>query len=299
MGAIELGCRYILTNPPNTDYFCLNDPSDPNFVGYVTDITGLDDAGVRENAQVVVAGDGGYHGPFWRDRRPWTMSGIIWPTLPVLARDLAQERMQGILGQCMQADGGMYWTPADGEERMVTFRKQQSVRIAKGQSNVEKTFQIACVNADYRIMASSQQTQSKYGGNIDSNNRWSTDPSGTGTLWTWNSGNTTAGVYFQIDGPINGFTLNNITTGKIFVCHTSVYPGGVLYVNLLNQYPTVSDDAGNIFYGDIDPVYTNWDIGVIPGNNAWSLVEWYPQGPDAWANSASTALHVSWSDSWV
>src|SRR5436305_9681427 len=187
MAAIELGVPYFFYNNAQTDYFALNAPADAKFVGYVTDITGLDDTGVRENAQAVVAGDGGYHGPFWQDRRPWTMSGIIMPTLPVLARDVAQERMQNILGQTLKINGTLLWTPADGIQRYLPFRKQQTVRIARGQSNVERTFQIAAVSSEYRVFSAAVHS--------------AIAQTATYQCSVPNAGNTDAAVDLTINGP--------------------------------------------------------------------------------------------------
>jgi hypothetical protein len=295
MAGIELGTPYYIYNSDGTDYVALNDPADPNFVGYVTDITGLDDSGVRENAQVVVAGDGGHHGPFWKDRRPWTMSGIIWPTLPVLARDTAQQHLVQILNSALKDDGAMYWTPADGNQRYIAFRKQQPVRITKGQSNVEKTFQISCVSADPLIYSNKTKSKSTYGGTPGIfDGRWA-----SGTINCINNGDQPAPALFNVTGPMDGVSVVNNSTGKNFTVDVLLQAGDVLGIDLRGQYPTVVTLSGFDLYGQIDLSFTDWDIAIDPGFNIMQVVELAAPGVvfGSVANG-NTGIEIEWSDAW-
>ena len=287
MAAIELGVPYYMYTPGGGSYVCFNDPSDSNFVGYCTDITGLDDAGVRENAQPVVAGDGGYHGPFWRDRRPWTMAGVIMPQFPILSRDAAQEALEGVVGQAMQSDGYMRWTPADGVQKQIYFRKQQPVRITSGQSNVQKNFQIALVSADYRIYAVS-------GGALVLNSSVSWTGNAT------NSGNADSPIKATIQGPVSGtMTLTDNTTGKRVTILTglSISNTGNLVLDFTGSYPTLFDNFGNNLYGYIDPINTNWDIAVAgtktvtSGINNWTF--------SASGTTSSSSCMIQWNNAWL
>lgn len=288
MAAIELGVPYYFYNNAGTEYFALNAPTDPNFVGYVSDITGLDDAGVRENAQVVVAGDGGYHGPFWRDRRPWTMSGAIMPQFPLLARDQSQELIEAVLGQCLQLDGSLLWTPADGIERFLPFRKQQPVRMTTGQSNVQKNFQLALVTADYRIKAFNEDLLNATGPTAFGGNGVLAMPSAV------NLGNADASPVFEITGPCTTPKIINATTSKQITLNFNIASGQIIAVDLRGAYPGVFDTVtGANYYGQVDPLNTDWSIAVSPGANAFSLFI-----PSAFYSTA-TSMALAWQHSWV
>lgn len=282
MAAIELGCRYEFFVNDLSASFVLNDPTDPNFVGYVTDISGLDDAGVRENAQTVVAGDGGYHGRFWKDRRPWTFSGIIMPTMPVISRSAAQEKMQGVLGNCLASDGFLSWIPADGLRRWLPFRKQQSTRMATGQSKVEKTFQIAGVSADWRIFSYVLHQVSATA---------SSSPLLLPSVV--NAGNADAPLWAQINGPINGFAVVNFTASKQIKINLNLADTHYAVVDLSGTYPTVIQDNSSNQYGTVDPLGTDWSIAAIPGSNSFGLVEATPG-----SMGLDTTLTLRWRDSW-
>lgn len=284
MAAIELGVPYYIYAPNGSSYACLNNPSDGNFVGYVTDITGLDSAGVRENAQVVVAGDGGYHGPFWRDRRPWTISGIIMPTFPLLARDQAQEKLEGIVGQAMQVDGSLWWTPADGVQKLTKFRNQQPVRVGTGQSNVSKTFQISCVSADYRIYGSTLNSIT-----LNSANSY--------TATAQNLGNADAPAKYTITGPVStALYISNLTTGLYVTIDATIGSGVSWVLDMTGTYPTLVDNVGNDQYGTINPLATNWNLAVSGietvsgGNNSFDVTG---------GLSGAASVEIQWNNAWL
>lgn len=289
MAAIELGVPYYFYTPNQANYFALGAPADANFCGYVNEVTGLDSPGVRENAQVVVAGDGGYHGAFWKDRRPWTMSGSIMPQFPLLARDQAQEKIEGIIMACMIADGWLTWTPADGIQKMVAFRAQQPPRMTRGQSTVDKAFQIACVSADWRVLSWNTITVSATGAS----------PLTTGTAQ--NLGNADAAPKFVITGPFTNagnVTITNTITNKSIVLDTPAIAAGTTWtIDLTGTYPTVFDSNGINHDGAVDPLLTDWTIAVAGtvsvanGNNAFRIT--------GSGSSAASGLAVTWRHSWL
>lgn len=286
MAAIELGTPYFIYTPSLGTYFALNAPADANFVGYTDDITGLDSPGIRENAQVVNSGDGGYHGPFWKDRRPWTMSGPIMPQFPVSSRDAAQEKIEGILAASTQADGYLTWTPADTIQRLLAFRYQQPARMTTGQSKAQKNFSFACVSADYRIVSNSLLVTGPTTGAFPTN------------LVCQNLGNTAASPVFKITGPwTSPLVITNTTTGKKLTLNASCAAGHFIGIDLTGVYPTVLTDLGVDLYGSIDPLNTDWSIAVesnlvvAGGNNTFQVA--------ASGSSGASAAQVAWRHSWV
>ncbi len=283
MPGIELGAPYWLYTPDQTKYVALNQPTDLNFVGYVDDITGLDDAGVRENAQVTVAGDGGYHGPFWRDRRPWSIAGTYMPTLPTTARSASAQALGYVLNQCLRQDGWLVWTNSDNITRFLRFRKQQPRRDATGTAKVNRTFQIQCVSADWRCYTS---------GTANSVAATGSSPA----LSTTSIGDSDAPFTAVITGPIDAPVLVNTTTGKaltfLAVGGSGLIPSGMTAViNLFGTYPTVTRSDGAVLDGYVDPINSDWTIAVGPGIDSWTL--------NGTGTTSATGLQLNWYDAWA
>jgi hypothetical protein len=89
-----------------------NDPSDPDYVGPVDDVTGLDSAEVREAATDAVEAHGGFHGNFWSGRRPVTIQSTITPNdAPTIAsREDKLEKLRRS-SQALTRDGYLIWFP--------------------------------------------------------------------------------------------------------------------------------------------------------------------------------------------
>lgn len=72
----QFGVPFTVVGPDGTRAV-FNNPADPDYVGFLTDVSGLDSAEVRENAEVVAGDDGGIHGDFFYGRRPIVFEGMI------------------------------------------------------------------------------------------------------------------------------------------------------------------------------------------------------------------------------
>jgi hypothetical protein len=142
----QLSTKYTLTGPDGT-VATFNDPSDPNFVGSITEVTGLDSPEVRENAENIVGMDGGVHGSFFHGRRPITLAGTIYNVTSNEDRNIKVTKLLQS-SNAMREDATLEWTPAGGERQFVKVRRQQPVRITGGWS---KSFQLLLVAADPRI----------------------------------------------------------------------------------------------------------------------------------------------------
>ena len=115
--AIETGARYQLVGPDGTTAV-FNDPLDVNYVGMLSEVTGLDQADIRESAQELVEADGGTHGNFYFGRRPITMSGIVFNHTSVVQRntrlDLARRASNALRG-----DATLTWRPSNRNENLI------------------------------------------------------------------------------------------------------------------------------------------------------------------------------------
>jgi hypothetical protein len=291
MAAIDYSVKYTIVGPDGTTV-SFNDEADGDFMGYIDTITGIDGAEVRENAQNKVADDGGLNGNFYAGRLPFTVSGTIFPTV---GSNVKQELLQAAVSKARRADAVMKWTPTGfSDERMVVFRNQQPVRI---NGKVPKTFQISGVQADYRVVTSA--IKSTLG-----------DPGEMGTspvVTAVGGGNEVANCSFIINGPISDPVIT-CSDGKtitfipgLFTLDTpGSYPDGTLIINL--DPVNLPDYLGwNVAYGDgsgahdgysfIDPLATDWDIGVQPVSQTFTLTG---SGTDP----SHTSLEVRWRDSW-
>lgn len=146
--APEAGIPYKITGEDGT-VAVLNDPADPNFVGYLDGedaLSGIDSPEIRDSFAEMSEADGSWAGQSFYTRRPIVMNGRVIPTS-------AADR-NAKLGRLMRActarfaDGTLSWTPSGGEEVFLKFRTQLPFR-AKGGFN--KDFQVGLVANDPRI----------------------------------------------------------------------------------------------------------------------------------------------------
>lgn len=111
--ATEVGALYTLTSPDGLAVATFNDPLDANYAAYLTDVTGLDSADIRESASDMVEADGGVHGAFYFGRRPVILSGRVFGHTSAQERerrlDLARRASLGLRG-----DSVLKWVPSVG-----------------------------------------------------------------------------------------------------------------------------------------------------------------------------------------
>jgi hypothetical protein len=72
----QYGVKYTLVGPDG-GRAVFNDPSDNDYVGVLSNISGLDSPDLRESADDLIGDDGGVHGNFYHGRRPIVIEGQI------------------------------------------------------------------------------------------------------------------------------------------------------------------------------------------------------------------------------
>jgi hypothetical protein len=140
---VLFGAVYTIVGPDGSRAV-LNDPADPDFVGFLTGddaVTGLERAGVREAADALPEADGGVHGRFLYDRLTFTLKGIIPPDGTIAQWAAKQDRLLAAT-DAMRGDSTLSWTSASGIGVRVRFRQQQPTRIT---GRRPKTFMVAGV----------------------------------------------------------------------------------------------------------------------------------------------------------
>lgn len=257
------GVTYTLTHPDGT-IAVFNSPSDPNFVGYLTDIAGLDSPEVRESGDVYTERDGGINGNNYYGRRPLVLEGLI----PQSAEALRQARIEKLqrASNAMRVDATLSWTePQDGIQRRVLVRRQVPARITGG---VDKRFVIGLVSASHLIESAAQVT---------------TDP-GNLTANVTNSGNaealpiitlTHSGAAAATTSPTT-VTIGGVVALKLNMAQA---PGAQYQFDFAKRTAKQTSGAGANIYRFLDAVATTWKplppglSAVVSDKGTWLMVQ--------------------------
>jgi len=143
--APQLGCKYVLLGTDGVTRAVFNDSTDADYVGVLSEITGLDSAEVRESADDLPQADGGWHGQFWYGRRPITMTIQVANVSSNVDRDTKLDKLRRA-SNALRADATLQWqnNPTTSNPGMQTWvRRQQPLRITGGWV---KTIQLALVS---------------------------------------------------------------------------------------------------------------------------------------------------------
>jgi hypothetical protein len=225
--ATEVGAVYTLTGPAGT-VAVFNDPASANYVGMLTEVTGLDSAEVRESAIELSDADGGVHGDFFLGRRPITLSGRVFGHASITERNARLDRARrASLG--LRADSTLIWTPTGAQEVFVYVRRQQPFRESGAWV---KDFQIPLVS-ERAIIQSTALVSGSTGSALENQGNWPAYPS------------------FAITGTISNPTISDgtrtfRTTGLTLAAgetvefdmgaHTGVFTAGARSGQSANQY---------------------------------------------------------------
>lgn len=236
----------------------LNDPTSPNYVGMVKELTGLDSPEVRESAEDHVQADGGYHGDFYHGRRPVTMTVSVFNASSMSEREQRIDRLRratkvlrdghGVQTSGTTLSGGtshgeIRWTnqpTTDNVPMVVYFKRQQPVRVA---GPWVKEVQIALVSPFHEIFSQSVN-------------------SGNGTIE--NVGDEDSYPVLTITSPPSNLRVTETITGK-FV-EFSGLTGGTVVVDVRNHTAT---EGGADATGKINFTTSTWPV-MRMGNNTWT-----------------------------
>lgn len=115
--AQQTGAHYVIVGPDGWR-IAFNDQGDPDFVGFLTEVTGLDSPDVRESATELVGTDGGTHGDFYFGRRPMTFTGMSAGHATASIRDLRMAKLRRATN-ALRGDASLTWKPAVRVENLV------------------------------------------------------------------------------------------------------------------------------------------------------------------------------------
>lgn len=122
--AASFEARYVLVGPDGSTAV-FNDPFDPNYVGALTEVTGLDSADIRESAFDLTESDGGAHGSFYMGRRPIVLNGSVFNHATVQERQARLDRARRA-SLALRGDASLTWRAVGRFENLVTNPRAQN-----------------------------------------------------------------------------------------------------------------------------------------------------------------------------
>lgn len=292
MAATELNVKYTLTGPDGT-VATFNDVSDPNYIGVLADVSGMDSPEVRESADDLVQQDGGIHGDFFYGRRPLTLSGIILNPASAADRNARQEKLSRAT-DAMRGDAVLTWTPSGGVQQQIAVRRQQPLRVSGAW---QKQFQISLVAADPRIYSSALHTSTVVtsAGSGSAGRSYAkgyaiaySAVAPLGQLLVTNAGTATTYPVIRVYGPGNNPKIYNFTTGQMISLVYSLGSGDWLTVDTLNRTVLLNDTTSR--YSAVDFLNTKW-FGMAAGVNDLRIAY------DSYI--AGSSMRVDWRDAWL
>lgn len=263
----QLSAAWTLIGPDGSRVVFNND-KDRDYIGIVTDVTGLDSPEVRESADDLVQEDGGVHGEFFYGRRPVVVSGML---LNPISADDRNRRMTKLMraSNAMRGDGTLTWTLQNGYTQFVKVRRQQPLRITGAW---QKEFQLALVASDPRIYGYDlKQVQM-----VD------------GQAYCVNNGNVGMHPVITLHGSLTNPVINNFSNGGQIKLNYTISSSDSLTIDLLNR--TVYDSTGQSRYSAVDFLNTEW-FTLDPGVNDLHLV--------ADASGTGNMATVFYRDAWL
>lgn len=247
--APEIAAKYNIQTPDGT-IASFNDPTDGNYCGILSDVTGLDSADVRESADVLVQTDGGWHGNFWYGRRPITISGVCVSPVDAADRAVKLDKIRRATN-AMRVDATLTWlnNAAGSVQMQTTVRRQQPVRFTGGWN---KNFQIMLVSQFAPLFSSALHVV-------------------TGSPQTVeNQGDYPSAPIIRITGASTNPVVTNTTTGLVvkFTAGFTVAVGHYVDIDILNH--TLTLDGTTNIDGNLDFVLSTWPA-LIKGMNTYTL----------------------------
>lgn len=261
----------------------LNADTDAFFGGVATEVTGLDSPEVRESAEDKPQAHGGIHGNFYQGRRPMTFTVRVFNATSVAQRDARIDRLRratkvyqssdgvgsfvngagttvnvnvGAPTPLVLSDGLLTWT-YDGQGMVVTFRRQQPVRVA---GPWVKEVQVAIVSSYNEIFSQNVATVASASGVASANCE--------------NVGDEAAYPAFRVTGATTGTTVitHNQTGLKVQMLGTfGLTAGQYVDIDTRNHTVTRGNDGADLT-GYIDFANSTWPkVRPVSVTNTFTL----------------------------
>lgn len=291
----ELDIPYALTGP-NGMRAVWNDESDPDYVGVITEISGMDSPDMSEAAENLVQEDGGIHGDFFHNRRPIVLDGLLMNPADPTERNTRMVKITGA-SDAMRTDAILRFQPSGMELLQTRVRRQNGPRFAGAW---QKTCQVGLVADDPRIYSDTVYTNSVPAAATGF------EPSGrsfpetgditygistpSGQILVTNAGNTTSYPVFTIYGPGNFPALTNATSGYTLFFTGTLGSGEYLTIDTNPLRRTVTLNGSASAYRRLRFADSTW-WGLVPGINDVRL--------SFAAFDTGAAMGIAWRNAWI
>ena len=275
----ELSAVYALVSPLG-DRAVFNNPSDPDYVGVLTDHSGFDSPEIREEAENRPAMDGGLNGPFLFGRRPMTMTVKVLNPASQIERGARVAKLQNVVLNCLRDDGVLSWTLSNGQSVYTRVRCQSPLRLSGAW---QKEFLIGMVAEDPHFFsvvskrASSADPTGELGDRVGMTFPFrpplAFDAAGypdikASVVSVVNDGTATTYPVVMLDyASAFAYTyvlLQNLTTGEYLKFNSGLVGPTSLRIDFSER--TITGPAAANRYGVIDTVESTW-WGLVPGVN--------------------------------
>lgn len=270
----------------------INDPADPDFVGYLTGddaVTGLERAGVRESAENVPENDGGWHGDFAYERLSFTLKGQFAGAAPPFHTPVNKLLAAT---DAMRGNARLKWT-ANAVPLMLDFRQQAPTRVA---GRIPKTFLITGVAEENTVRSQTEAyvdavlgAATAGGFSSPLTSPMAGSPGVDGQALATNAGRSRAWPIFEVTGPCVNPVIYNVTTGKRLYLTYTLTAGEklVIYTDPRRRAVLLGDTTSR--YSALDFVRSSWPE-LAPGLNDLRI--------SFTSYAAGAAFRVRWRDAW-
>lgn len=192
-----------------------NDQNDFDYVGPLTDVTGLDAADMRESAGDLVEADGGIHGAFYLSRRPITLSGRVINHATMLERRTKLDKARNA-SLALRSDASLIWKPSARQDNYVpnpSFEVDATTGVLNpipGLTNAATSF--TRVTAQHNFGAAAAQLVTSAGSaNQGAGENLGVLPPGTYNASLYVKGNAGGELVQLVTGQATGIVTQNIT----------------------------------------------------------------------------------------
>lgn len=289
----ELSVPYELTTPDG-GRAVFQDSTDPDFVGYLREISGLESADTRTSVEDRPGEDGSNFGDFLHGPRIVTFDGFIQTGLTAEERNVKISKLTRAT-RAMRSDGTLRWTESGRDETMISFRRQQRPVIS---NRLPKNFLVALIAKDPRIVGTTEQTLvipitgsaqgSGFSFPFSFPLAFQAGSTPAGQNFVLNEGDGPARVRLKVEGPIVNPVIRNETTGQeLRLIYTL---GAAEYLLLDSSDHSILLDGTSTRYGALDFEDSEW-WDLDPGSNDIRLFS------TSYSNPA--ALTVYWRSTWL
>jgi hypothetical protein len=293
MGAVQYSTVYRLIGPDGTQAV-FNDPTDTNYVGVLSSISGLDSPEIRESAEELVGMDGGVHGDFYYGRRPIVLEGLLLNPASVVDRNQRADRLHRA-SDALRADATLAWQAEGMAEQSIRVRRHQPLRM---EGTWQKSYQLALVAEDPRIysfVTNSVQVLAEILGGSDIGRGYDRTydidygpANPNGQVLATNAGTTLTYPVLTVTGPGTNPSISNLTTGETLYLNYELAADELLTLDMLNRTVLLNGTASR--YSAVDFIRSDW-WGLMPGLNDVRV--------SFTTHSTGASLRIDWRDAWL